>query len=267
MMRPLPLACLLSLAVTAAVAQDPVRTDPKHYKVMYENDQVRVLLVSYGPHEKSPMHDHPAALVVSTTDRYEKTTSPDGRTQEIRARAGELAAGGGKHSAENLGDKPMEVLLVELKNQVARVALVASLDTIMAQKGEANEVEASAYLRTLNGAEITYSGAYNSGYTDTLDRLGPPRGGGKPDARGADYVIALLAGRLEGGTSTSFVAAGYRFTYTPGPGPFGKIAGYAISARPLMYGCTGKRSIFTDPSGVLHATLDDRAATAQDPTF
>jgi hypothetical protein len=40
-------------------AQDAVKTDPKHYTVVSENDQVRILKVHYGPHEKSIMHSPP----------------------------------------------------------------------------------------------------------------------------------------------------------------------------------------------------------------
>jgi hypothetical protein len=42
---------------------DPVAVDPQHYKVEMENDQVRALRITYGPHEKSVMHGHPAAVL------------------------------------------------------------------------------------------------------------------------------------------------------------------------------------------------------------
>jgi quercetin dioxygenase-like cupin family protein len=45
-------------------AQDPVQVDSKHYKVEFENEQVRVLRITYGPHEKSVMHEHPNAVAV-----------------------------------------------------------------------------------------------------------------------------------------------------------------------------------------------------------
>ena len=38
---------------------DPINVDPKHYKVEFENERVRVLRVSYGPGEKSVMHYNP----------------------------------------------------------------------------------------------------------------------------------------------------------------------------------------------------------------
>lgn len=32
---------------------DPLKADPKHYSLEFENDQVRVLRVRFGPHEKA----------------------------------------------------------------------------------------------------------------------------------------------------------------------------------------------------------------------
>lgn len=37
---------------------DPVKVDPKHYQVEFENDRVRVLRIRFGPHERSVMHGH-----------------------------------------------------------------------------------------------------------------------------------------------------------------------------------------------------------------
>jgi len=47
---------------------DPVKVDPKHYKVEFENASVRVLRISYAPGEKSVMHYHPNAVAVYLTD-------------------------------------------------------------------------------------------------------------------------------------------------------------------------------------------------------
>ena len=66
-----PLLLLLAAWVTTAMsaqAQDAVTADPKHYKVEFENEQVRVLRISYGPGEKSVMHQHPANVAVFLTD-------------------------------------------------------------------------------------------------------------------------------------------------------------------------------------------------------
>jgi hypothetical protein len=38
-------------------AQDPVKQSPQYYKVLLENDQVRVLEYRLKPGEKEPMHN------------------------------------------------------------------------------------------------------------------------------------------------------------------------------------------------------------------
>jgi quercetin dioxygenase-like cupin family protein len=115
-------ALVLVFAAKTAMAQDPVKVDPKHYKVESENDQVRVLRITYGPHEKSVMHEHPASQVIYLTDVHVKFTLPGGKTQESRGKAGETSwAPAGKHLPENLSDKPLEGILVELKAKPAKV--------------------------------------------------------------------------------------------------------------------------------------------------
>ena len=109
---------LLVAFVAPAVAQDPVKVDSKHYKIEFANDQVRVLRITYGPHEKSVMHAHPANVAVFLSDGQGKFTLPDGTTQEVSIKAGVAQwDGGGKHLPENTGDKPFELVLVELKSK------------------------------------------------------------------------------------------------------------------------------------------------------
>ncbi len=98
------------------MAQDPTEVDSKHYKVVFENDQVRVLRITYGPHEKSVMHEHPAGVWVLLTDEHMKFTLPDGETKEEPGKVGDTGwAGAEKHLPENLIDQAFEVILVELK--------------------------------------------------------------------------------------------------------------------------------------------------------
>jgi quercetin dioxygenase-like cupin family protein len=104
------------LAGSAARAQDAAKVDPKHYKVEFENDQVRVLRITYGPHEKSHMHSHPPGVVVYLTDGHGKFTFPGGKTQDAEFKAGTVQwTDATTHLPENLGDKGFEVIQVELK--------------------------------------------------------------------------------------------------------------------------------------------------------
>jgi quercetin dioxygenase-like cupin family protein len=114
------MAAVWLLSAVSAQAQDAVKVDPKHYKVELENDRVRVLRISYGPGEKSVMHEHPANVAVFLTDGQVKFTQPDGKSQELPMKAGTTAWGAGeKHLPENVGDKPFELILVELKSRPA----------------------------------------------------------------------------------------------------------------------------------------------------
>lgn len=114
------LAVLLCLAIAPAWAQDPTQVDSKHYKVVFENDQVRVVRITYGPHEKSVMHYHPDGVAVFLTDQHVKFTFPEGKAEEVHAQAGEAGwHKGEKHLPENLSDKPLELILVEMKTQPA----------------------------------------------------------------------------------------------------------------------------------------------------
>ena len=104
--------------VGGAVAQDPTVVDAQHYKVMFENDQVRVLKITYGPKEKSVMHEHPNGVAVFITDGQIKFGLPDGKSQDAAVKAGQaMFAPAGKHLPENVGDKTFEVVLVELKTK------------------------------------------------------------------------------------------------------------------------------------------------------
>ena len=101
-------------------AQDPVKVDPKHYSVVFENDAVRVLRIRYAPGEKSVMHAHPDSVAVFLTDHKNKMTLPDGTSQVMSGKAGEAQmTTAGQHLPENVGDKPMELILVELKSKPA----------------------------------------------------------------------------------------------------------------------------------------------------
>ena len=120
MRRSLLLGAALCLSAAAAHAQDPVKVDPKHYSVMFENDQVRVLKIHYGAHEKSVMHTHPNAVVISLTEMHAKFNLADGKSQDSNMKAGEsMWTPATKHLPENTGDAAMDGILVELKGKPA----------------------------------------------------------------------------------------------------------------------------------------------------
>ncbi len=121
MRRALLLAGLMCLAVFTAKAQDPAKVDPKHCKVEFENAQVRVLRFTVGPHEKIPMHEHPASVLIALTDSHGKEIFPDGKEVDRQTKAGEVRWRDAlKHANENLGDRSTESIVVELKGKAAK---------------------------------------------------------------------------------------------------------------------------------------------------
>lgn len=99
-----------------AASEDAVTVDPKHYKVEFQNDRVRVLRIHYGPMEKSVMHTHPANVAVFLTEVQAKFTLPDGKSIPADAKAGHVQWGDREsHLPENTGTKPFELILVELR--------------------------------------------------------------------------------------------------------------------------------------------------------
>ncbi len=104
-------------AMTAIPAsEDSVKVDPKHYNIEFQNDQVRVLRIKYGPGEKSVMHAHPAGVAVFLTDGQTKFTLPDGKTTVSDLKAGQVMwEDRQEHLPANAGGKLFELILVELR--------------------------------------------------------------------------------------------------------------------------------------------------------
>lgn len=63
-------AVLVCVAFTFARAQDPMKAEPTHYKLDFENERVQVVYVHYGPHEKSATHNHPQGVIMNITDSH-----------------------------------------------------------------------------------------------------------------------------------------------------------------------------------------------------
>ena len=108
----------MSTAKVHHMIPDSVAADPKHYKVEFENERVRVVRLRYGPHEKSVMHSHPELVAVFLTDAHNRFTYPDGKTEEIHLKRGDtMQHEAFEHMPENIGDQPFEAVLVELKKK------------------------------------------------------------------------------------------------------------------------------------------------------
>ncbi len=90
---------------SAAVSKlDPAVVDSKHYKVEFENAQVRILRVHYDAHDKGAEHEHLLNRVVLYLN-----DQPGAKADEVRM------AGPGTHTEQNASDQPADRIAVELK--------------------------------------------------------------------------------------------------------------------------------------------------------
>jgi beta-alanine degradation protein BauB len=107
---------LFAVLCTMAHAQDPVKTSPQYYKVLLENDQVRVLEYRLKAGEKEPMHSHPAGVVYVLSGAKLKFSYPDGRTEEkAAATGGTIWREPTTHAVENIGDTEAHAIAIDLK--------------------------------------------------------------------------------------------------------------------------------------------------------
>lgn len=108
--------CVL-VALPLALAQDPTKVEPTHYKLDFENDSVQVVNVHYGPHEKSNLHAHPGGVVVVLTAGHLRFTDEHGKVQEVYAKPGEARwFPPFKHQVENLGDTAYNAVYIGIKS-------------------------------------------------------------------------------------------------------------------------------------------------------
>jgi len=145
----LPMVSLVVMYSGAALAQDALKADPAHYKVVFENASVRVLRINYAVGAKSKVHQHPDAIVIPLNDAKARFTMPDGKAEDR-----DLAAGSAMytpavtHTPENIGKGPIEGLLVEFKTPAPGTAALPTARPNMAMKVLAEGPRATAFQST-----------------------------------------------------------------------------------------------------------------------
>ena len=98
---------------------DPVATNPTHYKVIFENDHVRVLEYTDQPGDRTTPHEHPNSVMVTLSSFRRRLYAGDvERDVDISAeKASWLPAQ--QHAGHNIGDTQTHVIFVELKDSAA----------------------------------------------------------------------------------------------------------------------------------------------------
>jgi len=98
--------------------RDPVRTDPSHFKLDFQNNRVRVLRLTMKGSEGTPIHEEPDILAVCLRECHVRLTRPDGKIQDLHMKAGDTRwVWEDTRSEKNLGKEPLEMLLIEIKGE------------------------------------------------------------------------------------------------------------------------------------------------------
>lgn len=96
---------------------DPTHTDPDKYKVLFENDQVRVLDYRDTPGAKTKPHQHPNSVLLMLSDFSRRLTIGSDVVREVTVTAGQAVWNPAQvHVGENIGTTDTHVLFVELKS-------------------------------------------------------------------------------------------------------------------------------------------------------
>ena len=95
---------------------DAVKVAPDSYKVLLENDQVRVLEVRIKQGAKTEMHSHPRSVAICLNDQRLKFTFPNGKSEDTNLKRGQAVwLDGISHAVENTGTEDVSSVVVELK--------------------------------------------------------------------------------------------------------------------------------------------------------
>jgi non-heme chloroperoxidase len=109
--------CAFILAGVVLYAQDLLTVDPAHFRVEYEDNNVRVLRFTLPAGETSPMHDHAERVIVVVRTGRVRVTYEDGHVEETENVAGSTRHRGPmRHSVQNIGTTTYEAVSTEFRN-------------------------------------------------------------------------------------------------------------------------------------------------------
>jgi hypothetical protein len=109
-------ALVFVMSMGTTFAQDPMKVAPSIFRILLENNRVRVLQEWLRPGEKEPMHSHPRAVRYALNSFNGKSTSLSGRVTEFSAKAGQVDWSEPEtHAVENAGRTTLRAIIVELK--------------------------------------------------------------------------------------------------------------------------------------------------------
>ena len=107
---------------------DPAMTNPEHYKVIFENDKVRVLEYNDQPGDRTTPHEHPDSVMYTLSSFRRRLVSGD-MQREVELDSGTVGwLPAQQHHGENIGETPSHVIFLELKAATGGVDEPSSAD-------------------------------------------------------------------------------------------------------------------------------------------
>lgn len=99
---------------TPGVTSNLAELVPDKARIVFENEQTKVIEVSLNPGDKLPPHTAASRLVYSPTAARLRYTAAGGTTEEDLAAGAVHFHDGGEHQVENLSDAPVKLVIFEL---------------------------------------------------------------------------------------------------------------------------------------------------------
>ncbi len=97
------------------MADDPITSNPELYRVVMENDRVRVLEYRDRPGDRTATHVHPDSVMITLSSFRRRLIQGD-RHAEVELEAGTVRwLDAQAHAGENIGDSESHSFFVELK--------------------------------------------------------------------------------------------------------------------------------------------------------
>jgi len=105
------------IAESSDLEIDPVVVSSSKYKVLLENEFIRVVEYQVNPGEKDNWHTHPAKVSYVVNGGSLKITTEEGKSFVVEEEVNSARWFGavGKHYGENVGLTPVRIVFVEIK--------------------------------------------------------------------------------------------------------------------------------------------------------
>lgn len=127
--RWLPASAVVLLWSVAAAGQDPAKVSPETYKLVLENETVRIFRVTGPAGNKVAMHSHPDHLAIPLSPAKVQFTAKGGKPETLDMTSESASyVPAGAHESSNVGSTPLDAIVIELKAPAGTASIPVSRD-------------------------------------------------------------------------------------------------------------------------------------------